>query len=39
MVMYKGKIVERGATAEVCGNPQEDYTQKLLSAVPRLLFN
>ncbi|MGB3917315.1 MAG: dipeptide ABC transporter ATP-binding protein [Thiothrix litoralis] len=38
MVMYKGKIVERGATAEVCGNPQEDYTQKLLSAVPRLLI-
>jgi len=37
VVMYKGKIVERGTTAEVCGNPQEAYTQKLLQAVPRLL--
>lgn len=36
VVMYKGKIVERGATAEVCGNPQAAYTQKLLQAVPRL---
>jgi peptide/nickel transport system ATP-binding protein len=36
VVMYKGKIVERGATAQVCGNPQDAYTQKLLSAVPRL---
>ncbi|WML88602.1 ABC transporter ATP-binding protein [Thiothrix subterranea] len=37
VVMYKGKIVERGTTAAVCGNPQEAYTQKLLQAVPRLL--
>ena len=37
MVMYKGKIVERGLTADVCGNPQDAYTQKLLPAVPRLL--
>ncbi len=37
VVMYKGKIVERGATADVCGHPQAAYTQKLLSAVPRLL--
>jgi len=36
VVMYKGKIVERGKTADVCGNPQQDYTQKLLSAVPRM---
>ncbi|MDD5393992.1 MAG: dipeptide ABC transporter ATP-binding protein [Thiothrix sp.] len=36
VVMYKGKIVERGATAQVCGDPQDAYTQKLLSAVPRL---
>lgn len=36
VVMYKGKVVEQGTTAEVCGNPQRAYTQKLLSAVPRL---
>lgn len=38
VVMYKGKIVEQGATAQVCGNPQHPYTQKLLAAVPRLVF-
>ncbi len=35
LVMHQGKIVERGKTAEVCGNPQHTYTQRLLSAVPR----
>jgi peptide/nickel transport system ATP-binding protein len=38
VVMKAGKIVERGKTADVCGNPQEAYTQKLLAAVPRLNF-
>jgi peptide/nickel transport system ATP-binding protein len=37
VVMYQGKIVERGLTTDVCGNPQDAYTQKLLSAVPRLV--
>ena len=36
VVMKAGKIVEQGITADVCGNPQEAYTQKLLAAVPRL---
>jgi peptide/nickel transport system ATP-binding protein len=36
VVMYQGKIVEQGKTAEVCRNPQNPYTQKLLAAVPRL---
>lgn len=36
VVMYKGKVVEQGATAQVCGDPQHAYTQKLLAAVPRL---
>ena len=36
VVMYKGKIVEQGTTAQVCGMPQHEYTQKLLAAVPRL---
>jgi len=35
-VMYKGKIVERGDTDQVTSSPQHEYTQKLLSAVPRL---
>ncbi|MDX9989719.1 dipeptide ABC transporter ATP-binding protein [Thiothrix unzii] len=38
VVMYKGKVVEQGATAQVCGDPQNAYTQKLLAAVPRLTF-
>jgi peptide/nickel transport system ATP-binding protein len=36
VVMYQGKIVEQGKTDTVCGNPQDPYTQRLLSAVPRL---
>ena len=39
LVMYKGKIVERGPTAQVCNHPQHPYTQKLLAAVPRLKQN
>jgi microcin C transport system ATP-binding protein len=31
-VMKDGEIVERGPTAEIFGNPQHPYTQKLLSA-------
>ena len=37
-VMYQGKIVERGITDQVCRQPQNDYTQKLLAAVPRVQF-
>jgi len=36
VVMYQGKIVEQGDTAQVCQHPQHPYTQKLLAAVPRL---
>ena len=35
-VMHDGKIVERGATADVSRRPQHPYTQKLLAAVPRV---
>ncbi|MGI3167788.1 ABC transporter ATP-binding protein [Pseudooceanicola sp. C21-150M6] len=33
-VMQKGKLVEIGPVSEVFLNPQHDYTQKLLAAVP-----
>ena len=36
IVMYKGEIVERGAATDVLLNPQEAYTQRLISAVPRI---
>lgn len=35
-VMYQGKIVEQGRVDQVLQNPQNEYTQKLLSAVPRV---
>ncbi|OGV41071.1 MAG: hypothetical protein A2X48_11965 [Lentisphaerae bacterium GWF2_49_21] len=34
MVMYLGRIVEDGLSAEVTGNPGHPYTKALLSAVP-----
>ncbi|GGO99370.1 ATP-binding cassette domain-containing protein [Actinomyces gaoshouyii] len=36
-VMYYGRILEMGTTAEIFNNPQENYTRTLLSAVPSLL--
>lgn len=35
-VMYKGRIVETGTTAEVFERPRDPYTQKLLASTPRL---
>lgn len=35
-VMHLGKIVERGTPAAVFDNPQDDYTRKLVRAIPRL---
>lgn len=35
-VMHQGRIVEYGPKAEVIGNPQDDYTKKLLGAVIRI---
>ncbi|MCT9821442.1 ABC transporter ATP-binding protein [Microbacterium sp. W1N] len=33
-VMLRGEIVERGATADVLGRPAEEYTRRLLAAIP-----
>lgn len=33
-VMNQGRIVEHGPVAEVWSNPRDDYTQRLLAAIP-----
>jgi oligopeptide transport system ATP-binding protein len=35
-VMYAGRIVEEGTTAEVFANPQHPYTRGLLESMPRI---
>jgi peptide/nickel transport system ATP-binding protein len=36
MVLNHGQIVERGQTAEVLQHPSDDYTIRLLDAIPKL---
>ena len=36
MVLKNGRIVEMGKTKDVINNPKEEYTKKLMEAVPRL---
>ncbi|MEM7534323.1 MAG: ABC transporter ATP-binding protein, partial [Chloroflexota bacterium] len=36
VVMYLGKVMERGRIREVIRNPQHPYTKSLLRAIPRL---
>ena len=36
LVMYQGKIAERGPTEQLVSDPQDPYTQRLLAAVPRM---
>ncbi len=36
VVMYRGRIVESGPSAEILANPQHPYTQRLVSAAPSL---
>lgn len=35
-VMYQGRIVEQGLTEDIVNRPQNDYTQQLIAAVPRV---
>ncbi|MEM8553925.1 MAG: ABC transporter ATP-binding protein [Pseudomonadota bacterium] len=34
-VMYRGAVVETGATSQILGAPRHPYTQSLIAAVPR----
>ncbi len=34
MVMASGEVVEADTTAQIFGNPQQEYTKKLLAAIP-----
>lgn len=35
VVMQNGKVVESGTTAQILGEPREEYTKQLIAAVPR----
>jgi peptide/nickel transport system ATP-binding protein len=35
-VMYEGQVIERAPVTELFSHPQQDYTRRLLSAVPHL---
>jgi len=35
VVMQNGKVVESDTTAQILGDPREDYTKQLIAAVPR----
>jgi len=35
VVMWRGRIVEQGSTAQVLDDPQDDYTRRLRASVPR----
>ena len=36
VVLLRGRVVESGATAQILSAPREEYTRRLVEAVPRL---
>ena len=36
LVLKSGRIVEMGSKADVINNPKEEYTKRLMDAVPRI---
>ncbi|AFY72331.1 ATPase component of various ABC-type transport systems with duplicated ATPase domain [Synechococcus sp. PCC 7502] len=38
MVMNKGKIEEINTAENICTSPQQDYTRKLINAIPKVQF-
>ncbi len=36
LVMYAGRVVERGAVTTIFGSPQHPYTQGLIQSIPRI---
>jgi peptide/nickel transport system ATP-binding protein len=36
-ILHEGAIVECGVTEQIFANPQHEYTQRLMAAIPRLL--
>jgi len=36
-ILHQGEIVECGATGQIFSNPQHEYTQRLMAAIPRVL--
>ncbi|GAB2499191.1 ABC transporter ATP-binding protein [Alkalibacterium psychrotolerans] len=36
VVMNKGRVVEHGTTKDIFSSPKEDYTKKLLAAIPNI---
>ena len=38
-ILHEGQIVELGTTEQVLTNPQHEYTQRLMAAMPRMLQN
>jgi peptide/nickel transport system ATP-binding protein len=35
VVLYRGRVIESGPTADVFADPGEEYTQRLLDSVPQ----
>jgi ABC-type oligopeptide transport system ATPase subunit len=35
-ILHQGEIVECGTTGQIFANPQHEYTQRLMAAMPRL---